>query len=124
MPPPTVIDLDLWESIKQKAKRTFERWPSAYASAWIAKEYKKRGGRYREKRVRFCEETRLIRISFVPSVELHRQEAQNQVLQFEHYEVLISECLTNQSIVWKRGCRQESTASELGIISPPTLTPQ
>ena len=51
MPPPTVIDLDLWESIKQKAKRTFERWPSAYASAWIAKEYKKRGGRYRENRV-------------------------------------------------------------------------
>ena len=29
------------------AKRTFDTYPSAYANAWLVREYKKRGGRYR-----------------------------------------------------------------------------
>ncbi len=30
------------------AKRTFDRYPSAYANAWLVREYKKRGGGYRK----------------------------------------------------------------------------
>ena len=31
---------------KAAAKRKFKVWPSAYASAWLVKTYKKRGGKY------------------------------------------------------------------------------
>ena len=31
---------------KAAAKRKFDVWPSAYASAWLTKTYKKRGGTY------------------------------------------------------------------------------
>ena len=31
---------------KSAAKRKFKVWPSAYASAWLVKTYKKRGGKY------------------------------------------------------------------------------
>ena len=34
----------LWSSVKAEAKRKFDVYPSAYANAWAAKEYKKRGG--------------------------------------------------------------------------------
>jgi hypothetical protein len=30
--------------VKAEAKRKFDVYPSAYANAWAAKEYKKRGG--------------------------------------------------------------------------------
>ena len=36
----------LYNSIKAEAKRKFSVYPSAYASAWIVKTYKKRGGGY------------------------------------------------------------------------------
>jgi hypothetical protein len=36
----------LYASVKEEAKRKFKRWPSAYGSAWLVKEYKKRGGKY------------------------------------------------------------------------------
>ena len=29
------------------AKRTFDRYPSAYANGWLVKTYKARGGKYR-----------------------------------------------------------------------------
>ena len=35
---------------KAAAKRKFKIFPSAYASAWIVKEYKKRGGTYKGKK--------------------------------------------------------------------------
>jgi hypothetical protein len=34
----------LWSRVKADAKRKFDVYPSAYANAWAAKEYKKRGG--------------------------------------------------------------------------------
>ena len=36
----------LYSRIKSQAKRKFRVWPSAYGSAWLVKEYKKRGGTY------------------------------------------------------------------------------
>ena len=36
----------LYNSIVKKAKAKFSTWPSAYASGWVVKEYKKGGGKY------------------------------------------------------------------------------
>ena len=36
----------LYEKVKKEAKSKFRSWPSAYASGWLVREYKKRGGRY------------------------------------------------------------------------------
>jgi hypothetical protein len=38
----------LYARVKAEAKRKFDRWPSAYGSAWLVREYKKRGGGYRK----------------------------------------------------------------------------
>jgi hypothetical protein len=38
----------LYSRVKLEAKRKFDRWPSAYGSAWLVKEYKRRGGGYRK----------------------------------------------------------------------------
>lgn len=37
----------LYAQVKSEAKKKFDRWPSAYGSAWLVKEYKRRGGGYR-----------------------------------------------------------------------------
>ena len=37
----------LYAQVKAEAKKKFDRWPSAYGSAWLVKEYKRRGGSYR-----------------------------------------------------------------------------
>ncbi len=37
----------LYARVKAAAKRKFAVYPSAYANAWLVREYKKRGGRYR-----------------------------------------------------------------------------
>ena len=37
----------LYASVKADAKRKYKVWPSAYASGWLTKEYKKRGGTYK-----------------------------------------------------------------------------
>lgn len=37
----------LYARVKSEAKQKFDRWPSAYASAWVVKTYKARGGGYR-----------------------------------------------------------------------------
>lgn len=37
---------ELYKRVKNEAKKKFDRFPSAYASSWIVKEYKKRGGKY------------------------------------------------------------------------------
>jgi hypothetical protein len=39
---------ELWDKSKAKAKRKFDKWPSAYASAYAAKEYKKAGGTWKK----------------------------------------------------------------------------
>jgi len=40
------LDRDLYDSVVAEAKRKFDVWPSAYASGWVVKTYKARGGRY------------------------------------------------------------------------------
>ena len=42
-------DKALYNRVKSEAKNKFDKWPSAYASAWLVKEYKKRGGKYKSK---------------------------------------------------------------------------
>lgn len=44
---PKPTNPQLYSRVKSEAKRKFDVWPSAYASAWLTKEYKKRGGGYR-----------------------------------------------------------------------------
>jgi hypothetical protein len=34
-------DQELYAKVKRRAKRTFEVWPSAYASGWLVQEYKR-----------------------------------------------------------------------------------
>ena len=38
-----------WSRAKAKAKKKFKVYPSAYANAWAAKEYKRMGGTWRGK---------------------------------------------------------------------------
>lgn len=38
----------LYSRVKSAAKSKFARYPSAYANGWLVKEYKKRGGGYKE----------------------------------------------------------------------------
>ena len=37
----------LYSSVKSAVKRKFKVYPSAYANAFLVKEYKRRGGKYR-----------------------------------------------------------------------------
>ena len=43
---PTPKNTRLYNKVKTEAKDNFERYPSLYASSWIVREYKKRGGEY------------------------------------------------------------------------------
>ena len=40
----------LYARVKAEAKKKFKKWPSAYASGWLVKEYKRRGGTYKGKK--------------------------------------------------------------------------
>jgi hypothetical protein len=40
----------LYATVKAAARRKFDVYPSAYANAWLVREYKKRGGKYRGKK--------------------------------------------------------------------------
>jgi ribosomal protein S18 acetylase RimI-like enzyme len=40
------LDKDLYADVVAEAKSRFDVWPSAYASGWVVKTYKARGGRY------------------------------------------------------------------------------
>lgn len=40
-------DPALYSRVKSEAKKKFDRFPSAYASSWIVKNYKARGGGYK-----------------------------------------------------------------------------
>lgn len=44
---PTPTNKALYARVKAEAKRKYKVWPSAYASGWLTKEYKKRGGTYK-----------------------------------------------------------------------------
>ena len=43
-------NMALYNRVKAQAKRKFKVWPSAYASGWLVKEYKRRGGKYSGKK--------------------------------------------------------------------------
>ena len=43
---PKPTNMKLYNKVKAEAKRKFKVWPSAYASAWLTKTYKARGGKY------------------------------------------------------------------------------
>ena len=47
---PTPTNPALYRRVKAAAKRKFDVTPSAYSSAWIVREYKKRGGKYKGKK--------------------------------------------------------------------------
>ena len=44
---PVVLNKTLYNKVKASAKKKFKKWPSAYASAWVVKEYKRKGGKYK-----------------------------------------------------------------------------
>lgn len=44
----TPADPRLYAAVKAEAKRRFHIWPSAYASGWLVRTYKARGGTFRE----------------------------------------------------------------------------
>jgi hypothetical protein len=41
------VNKSLYSKVKSQAKKKFKKWPSAYGSAWLVKEYKRRGGKYK-----------------------------------------------------------------------------
>lgn len=43
---PTPKNKTLYARVKAEAKKKFDVYPSAYANAWLVREYKKRGGTY------------------------------------------------------------------------------
>lgn len=44
------VNKKLYEKVKREAKKKFKSWPSVYASSWLVREYKKRGGTYKGKK--------------------------------------------------------------------------
>lgn len=42
-------DKELYDRVKREAKEKFDVYPSAVANAWVVREYKKRGGKYKRK---------------------------------------------------------------------------
>ena len=44
---PVPTNKRLYAAVKAATKRKFKVYPSAYANAYLVKEYKKRGGKYR-----------------------------------------------------------------------------
>tara|TARA_R100000664_G_C2666532_1_gene80418 strand:+ start:405 stop:578 length:174 start_codon:yes stop_codon:yes gene_type:complete len=44
---PTPANPALYSRVKSAAKKKFKVYPSAYANAWLVREYKKRGGTYK-----------------------------------------------------------------------------
>jgi hypothetical protein len=45
-----IVNKNLYNKIKKIAKTKFKKWPSAYASSWLVKEYKRQGGKYKSKK--------------------------------------------------------------------------
>ena len=42
-----ILNKSLYKKATEKAKKKFKRYPSAYASMWIQREYQKEGGKYK-----------------------------------------------------------------------------
>lgn len=50
---PEPIDTELYSEVLSEAKNKFKAFPSAYASAWIVRTYKNRGGRYKGRKSKY-----------------------------------------------------------------------
>ena len=61
--PENVVDKKLYKKVKKKAKAKFERFPSLYASSWITREYKKRGGKYDTTKKKFDNKNKKEKVS-------------------------------------------------------------
>lgn len=48
--PDNILNIKLYKQVKNEARAKYKRFPSAYASGWIVKTYKERGGRYKPER--------------------------------------------------------------------------
>ena len=46
--PENILNKKLYLKVKEEAKQKYKRFPSAYASAWINKQYQKEGGKYKD----------------------------------------------------------------------------
>lgn len=83
-------DKDLYNRIKREAKEKFDVYPSAVANAWVVREYKKRGGKYKtesdEKALQF-DDTDLLKEANMSLaneiVELAKTHAGSDVVKFD-----------------------------------------
>lgn len=44
------LNKKLYAQVVADAKKRFQVWPSAYASGWVVRRYKERGGKYKEEK--------------------------------------------------------------------------
>jgi hypothetical protein len=56
-------DMELYNRVKREAKDKFDVYPSAVANAWVVREYKKRGGKYKRKTNKTADTLDLLHIS-------------------------------------------------------------
>ena len=56
-------DMELYNRVKREAKDKFDVYPSAVANAWVVREYKKRGGKYKRKTKKTADTLDLLHIS-------------------------------------------------------------
>jgi hypothetical protein len=56
-------DMELYNRVKREAKDKFDVYPSAVANAWVVREYKKRGGKYKRKTNKTANTLDLLHIS-------------------------------------------------------------
>ena len=56
-------DMELYNRVKREAKEKFDVYPSAVANAWVVREYKKRGGKYKRKTKKTANTLDLLHIS-------------------------------------------------------------
>lgn len=61
---------ELYNRIKGEAKRKFDVYPSAYANAWLTREYKKRGGTYRKPAKKSADALELTNLNEEESMDL------------------------------------------------------
>jgi hypothetical protein len=80
-------DKELYNRIKAEAKKKFDVYPSAYANAWLVREYKARGGKYKrktEKSLQFDQDTKEIEMATAKElIEVAKSYAGGDVLKFD-----------------------------------------
>ena len=67
------LDKKLYGRVKSEARRKFKVFPSAYASGWLTREYKRRGGRYAGRKRRSGGLSRWYREKWIDVCQLPRR---------------------------------------------------